>query len=601
MSEPAFFDEAPAFPVAVDEPALPVDPDPEPLPPIRHPQLGEPVDVYRYERASGGLAYVVCRFEPKDFRQAHLEEGDWVWSLDGVERILFRLPQVQRGLAAGDRVWVAEGEKDVQALEAAGVVATCNPMGAGKWTDELSEQLKGARAVRIVVDQDPDEKRGEDGLTPGERHALAVAESLPRVAGVGSGAIELVRPATGKDAADHLAARHGLDEFEPVDPAGLLEAAEREREEVAPFVGLTHDEVLSLELEEERQLIQDLVPIGAVGTIAGVPETHKSWLAQQIAVSVAKGAGAVLGCDVATGGPVGYFWQDDSTREEAERVKVYEAVNQAAGSPLHWFLNLGVQLPADIARLAATIRAHQLVLAVLDSFYNFLPGVDLKDDAAERIVAQLKREISDDTGCTVLLVDHMPWATDTNRQRLRAYGGVFKNAATRFGVYIDANGDKLSIEARGNNIRGFKKRAAYWDTDALELRLLETTDHEETVEQRSIAVAKWLVDHPGSHSTTAVRKAVGGRATVVDEALERAKARDEVTDHVRDGGTWSGENGKPRYWIATIHAASHGIATASQLFGTGSDEVGARSPQNEPRPVPYRRDEVRRDVVGDNA
>ena len=58
----------------------------------------------------------------------------------------------------------------------------------------------------------------------------------------------------------------------------------------------------------------------------------------------------------------------------------------------------------------------------------------------------------------------MPWATDANRQRLRAYGGVFKNAATRFGIYIDANGKNLSIEARGNNIRGFKKRAAYCHT-----------------------------------------------------------------------------------------------------------------------------------------
>lgn len=364
-----------------------------------------------------------------------------------------------------------------------------------------------------------------------------------------------------------------------------------------PFAGLTHDQVLELELPEERQLVHDLVPVGAVGTIAGVPETHKSWLAHRIAVGVAKGEGTILGCDVVAGGPAGYFWQDDSTREEAERVKVYEAVNRAAGSPLHWFLNLGVQLPDDTARLVATIRAHELVLAVLDSFYNFLPGIDLKDDAAERVVAQLKRDVADETGCTILIVDHMPWATETNRQRLRAYGGVFKNAATRFGIYIDANGDKLSIEARGNNIRGFKKRAAYWDPDALELRLLEATDHDQAVEQCADRVLRWLTDNPGSHSTTVVREAVTGRDSLIDRGLEALRARAEVLDHGRGGGPWSGTNGTARYWIASIHAETHGPTTTAQLFGPRSAEVAASPTEDEPRPGPSIRAEVRRAEV----
>ena len=33
-------------------------------------------------------------------------------------------------------VYIVEGEKDVQAVERAGGVATCNPGGAGKWRAE---------------------------------------------------------------------------------------------------------------------------------------------------------------------------------------------------------------------------------------------------------------------------------------------------------------------------------------------------------------------------------------------------------------------------------------------------------------------------------
>jgi hypothetical protein len=120
-----------------------------------------------------------------------------------------------------------------------------------------------------------------------------------------------------------------------------------------------------------------------------------------------------------------------------------------------------------------TVERFELVLLVVDSFYNVTPGIDLRDKEAEQVVALLKSEIADATGCTVLIVDHMPWATETNRGRLRAYGGVFKNAATRFGIYIDAHASKLTVEARGNNIRGFRSTPARWDAETLMLELLQ--------------------------------------------------------------------------------------------------------------------------------
>lgn len=276
------------------------------------------------------------------------------------------------------------------------------------------------------------------------------------------------------------------------------DSAESDDQSRSPFVGLTHDEALVTELPGERYLIDGLIPAGAVGAIAGVPETHKSFLAQAIATRCAAGKGQVLGFDIAKRTSVGYFWQDDSSREELGRIHLFETVHKSPpGLPLRWFLNPGVQLPRDLKRLLATVEEHNLELVVLDSFYNVVQSeINLRESGAELIISELKRELADATGCTALIVDHMPWANDTNRQRMRSYGGVFKNAATRFGIYIDANGSSLSIEVRGNNIRGFKKRAAYWDADTLELRLVDAPSEEDNADTDAL---EWIVAYVQEH------------------------------------------------------------------------------------------------------
>ena len=141
-------------------------------------------------------------------------------------------------------------------------------------------------------------------------------------------------------------------------------------------------------------LVQDLVPIGAVGTIAGVPETYKSWQALHLASMIATGEGELYGKGVSHSGPVGYFWQDDSTREEAERIKLYDRVRRdGSDMDVRWFLNEGLRLPDELERLRATIVEYHFCMVVLDSFYNVLFGVELKDEKAEQVhlAAQVRR------------------------------------------------------------------------------------------------------------------------------------------------------------------------------------------------------------------
>jgi hypothetical protein len=174
-----------------------------------HPQLGVPVHVYEYPRASGEVAFVNARFEPKDFRVAHpTSNGRWAWTIgEQTPQLLYALPDVELALANGDTIWITDGEKDADALSDRGICATCCARAQG-WSAELAEQLIGVRSVTIVADWDGG---------PGLRQALEVRELLLAVTGIGSHEIEIVRAVEGKDAYDHLHAGHGLDEFVPVD------------------------------------------------------------------------------------------------------------------------------------------------------------------------------------------------------------------------------------------------------------------------------------------------------------------------------------------------------------------------------------------------
>jgi 5S rRNA maturation endonuclease (ribonuclease M5) len=163
------------------------------------------IATYDYTDGDGQLLFQVVRFEPKQFRQRRPDgRGGWIWNLKGTRRVLFRLPQVLEAIGAGREVWIAEGEKDALALARAGVVATTAPMGAGKWRDEYTQTLAGARVV-IVADAD---QAGRD-------HARHVARTLGRH----NCAVVVVEPAKGKDAADHLGAGLELREFKPLDAA----------------------------------------------------------------------------------------------------------------------------------------------------------------------------------------------------------------------------------------------------------------------------------------------------------------------------------------------------------------------------------------------
>lgn len=135
---------------------------PKPTPNAK-PQI---VAAYDYCDENGNVLYQVVRFDPKDFRARRHDGNKWVWNLKDTRRVLFRFPE----LLISDKafpVFIVEGEKDVDNLRTIGVTATCNPLGAGKWRDEYSQQLKDRMCVILPHNDDA-----------GEKHTASVARSL---------------------------------------------------------------------------------------------------------------------------------------------------------------------------------------------------------------------------------------------------------------------------------------------------------------------------------------------------------------------------------------------------------------------------------------
>ena len=127
---------------------------------------------YDYNDETGKLLFQVCRMEPKDFRQRRPDgNGGWIWKMDGIKKVLFRLPEILHDVQDGKLIYICEGEKDVLKMVEHGFLATCNPGGAKKWQDSYTETLRGA-TVAIIADKDK----------AGRNHAQLVAAKLHGVA-----------------------------------------------------------------------------------------------------------------------------------------------------------------------------------------------------------------------------------------------------------------------------------------------------------------------------------------------------------------------------------------------------------------------------------
>ena len=383
---------------------------------------------YDYVDETGRLLYQAVRKPGKRFSQRRPDgNGGWIYKLADTRRVLYHLPQVVAAVAAGQTIYVVEGEKDVHALERIGLVATCNAMGAGKWRPDYSEALAGARAV-IVPDCDK----------PGREHAKLAAASLTAVAA--SVRVLDIEPGRddGYDVSDYAA-----DAVTDVDRAELRRCIVGAAESVKPFTTtpapgvashpaplgggqLATPRDLALRLASEgghlvghpghpgklrvvdvdRMLTTDPPPVpwtvepllaeGCVTMLAGREGQGKSMLASAI------GHGATVAGLACRGGRVLYVDAENGEREAHRRVR---GLCVKRGMLTYVEAN-GFSLSTDVELLAKLVDEHHPAVLVLDSLRSLAPGLDENDSRPVEAALRPVSRLAQDKTIPVLLLHH---------------------------------------------------------------------------------------------------------------------------------------------------------------------------------------------------
>lgn len=334
--------------------------------------------VYDYTDENGRLLFQVVRKEPKAFLQ---RRPDGQWGRGDARLVPYRLQEVIGGVAAGYRIWICEGEKDVEAMRAAGCVATCNAGGAGKWLPDFARFLAGAD-VTIVEDRDE----------PGRNHARQVFASIRKVAR----SVSVVQAAVGKDAADHLAAGKSTADFVPVYPVDSLR-------DVDPVAWKRAILARSLEVREHPIAMVDadaalkqapsptwptalegkptiLSAFRGVTFMVGGPSAGKSWWAIGSAISAAWSGWRVL-----------YVASEMSPAQILRRAMRYTDDHRVPDG----FDILEASYGASVDKLVEMVSEaidDRKTLVVLDSISSFVDQAQVVDDGADvHKIGPLKR------------------------------------------------------------------------------------------------------------------------------------------------------------------------------------------------------------------
>ena len=350
--------------------------------------------IYDYTDEEGRLLSQKLRLPGKDFRQrAPKPGGGWTYSLAGVRRVLYRLPDVVAAVAAGERVWVVEGEKDADNLRRRkGVVATCNPEGGGKgackWRPEYTEVLRDAR-VGIVADADPE----------GRKHARGVAEALEGVAAC----VVVMEAAVGKDATDHLDAGKGLGQF-----------AITSAREAAPVLAPTTAEFLAGEDPPIDWVLTGLVERRDKLFWTGREGLGKSTVVRQLAACTACGYHPFMGT-LSASKSVLIIDCENSVRRSRRAWRVLDRTMRNLGRPIpdgsirHIHRPAGINLldRDEAAEFLEQVRAHRPDLLIMGPLWK-LHETDMNEEREARRLTKILDMAMEEADCALIVEVHSP-------------------------------------------------------------------------------------------------------------------------------------------------------------------------------------------------
>ena len=426
------------FDVEDDRPALPprqqsnvrLDEAGNWLPPSV-PDGGRLSKTYDYQDANGAIAYQVCRYDwtdpdnPKGHSKTFLQRrpdpsksSGWTYKVkDKITPVPYRLPELLKDIRDGFPIFVVEGEKKVDMLRALGVPATCNHGGAGKFPEELVRHFAGADLILLGDNDDA-----------GKAHVDLVGRKL-EVTARRIRTLEL----------PGLPPKGGVDDWLPA--GGTAEKLYDLVDEAArPFIGKPYESrfgaVTWQDIDAPGQsyeyLIKGLLTKNEVSMLLGESQSGKSFIAIDIAMSVARGI-EWFGRRAMKGGVI-YQAGESATGVRRRRLPAYRRYYDVAREPIPFVL---LQRPLDLYNSdedadafieecrywSKTFDTTPLELIVIDTFNKATPGANENDGKDMGAVLARCDRIRRETGAHVMLVHHL----NSGGTKARGHTSLFAN------------------------------------------------------------------------------------------------------------------------------------------------------------------------------
>lgn len=228
----------------------------------------------------------------------------------------------------------------------------------------------------------------------------------------------------------------------------------------------------------QQWLIEDMWADGAVGIVGGEPKSCKSFLALDMAVSVAAGTPCLGHYRIARTGRVLLYAAEDALHVVRLRL---DGIARTASVPLE---NLDVQVitaptlrldqETDRTRLAQTVKQLKPVLLVLDPFVR-LHRIDENVSSEVAPLLAYLRELQRQYGVSVCVVHHAKKGAAKARAGQALRGSSEFHAWGDSNLYLRRTGDQLllSIEQRAAPSIGGITVALSGTSDTLALRVVD--------------------------------------------------------------------------------------------------------------------------------
>ncbi len=203
--------------------------------------------------------------------------------------------------------------------------------------------------------------------------------------------------------------------------------------------------------QEVSWLVKGIWPEQGVGFLAGHPKTCKSWLALDIALSVASRTAVLGNYSVPHGGPVLVFAAEDSPPMVRARFAGMAAARGVSleDLPIQLVLadRLRLESEDDQARLRATLEMHQPALLILDPLVR-MTGIDENSAREVSQVLGYLRELQRSLGVAILVVHHVRKSAGNGGLALRGSGDFWAWSDTNLYLHRKQAGLELAVEHR---------------------------------------------------------------------------------------------------------------------------------------------------------